>query len=115
MLKARVTSPDITSSAARRVPPTTVAVASCIPGKMGLSSVPSPQGRPSRASTFGWLPSRFTAATYSGACTRSSSSSVAIRGGSTRSPGPETSPHASISETASSSRFGLNGWSGRKR
>jgi hypothetical protein len=82
MLNARVTSPDITSSAARSVAPTMCAAASCMPGTIGTSSVPRPNLRNSSAAPARGR--RFTASTKTGVCTLRISSSVASACGDER-------------------------------
>ena len=115
---------DQTARAAASVAPVTSADASCMPGKTGLSSVPSPNIRAMRS----WFPDRpslasgcsaqrltaSTAVTYGASCTSSRSASVAGAGAATVTPGWLHSPNSCASRIVSSTRTGANGWPGPK-
>ncbi len=116
--------PDHTARAAARVAPATSADASCMPGKTGLSAVPSPNicatrscfpYRPSPAS--GCSAQRLTASTaamYGASCTRSRSASAAGSGTARVTPGWFHSPNSCASRIVSSTRNGASGWPGPK-
>ena len=116
--------PDHTARAAARVAPATSADASCMPGKTGLSPVPSPNtraarswasARPSRAS--GCSAHRltvFTFVTYRASWTSCRSASVAGAGAARVTPGRFHSPNSCASRMVSSTRTGAIGRSGPK-
>ena len=102
-------SPDHTWRIASTVAPLTWAAASCMCGKTGLSSLPSPYVA---SYAPGCRPAACTASISAGECTVASRSSEATGAGTTRS--PSSTPRSPASRIVSATRSGDIGCSGPK-